>query len=87
MDAFTELLKIIKETPHNWAIFFEFEPSCKLPLITLERFPNGIIGDLEQGTGDWEITGTIEEIINAVNKSNSIRGKDGSSDNQSRPGE
>ena len=77
MDDFTELLKIIKETPYNWAIFFEFGSSGKLPLITLEHFSDDIIGDLEQGTGDWEITGTIEEVINAVSKHNSIRGNDG----------
>lgn len=60
MDKFDELQKVMLEidTCWRWMITLD-EPG----VICVEHFPDGYIGDLESGCGDWEITGTLEQVV------------------------
>lgn len=56
---FDELHKtILKANAYNWAMYFDPDGT-----ITLEHFPDDYAGDLEQSTGDYEISGSLEQIV------------------------
>ena len=56
------LLKLIHENnPKDWAMFFGKDRDGKLEL-TVEHFPDGYMGDIEQNCGDWEVRGNVWEV-------------------------
>jgi len=56
-DMWEELLDLIKDTPYQWAIYFD--PDLH---VILEHFSEDYGGAREQGSGDWEVTGTLDEV-------------------------
>lgn len=60
-----QLLEIVKREPLAWAIYFEPGQDSELPSMTLEHFPSDYCGNIEKGAGDWEVTGTLSEVVKA----------------------
>jgi len=56
-----EVIAFIEKAPRDWLLSFEGGG-----VFELEHFPEGYMGDMEIGTGDWSRNGTMEEILDAL---------------------
>lgn len=57
-QAWKAFLELVKEDPFLWALYPEPDG-----IVTIEYFGEGYTGDLEKGTGDWEVSGTLVQAV------------------------
>jgi hypothetical protein len=60
MKAWEEFLELTEEEPGAWLLYRDFMTGA----VAIEFFdPDHYSGQLEQGTGDWHVSGTLEAVV------------------------
>lgn len=60
MRAWETFLELTEEEPGAWLLYRDFlTGAVTIEFFDLEHYG----GQLEQGTGDWHVTGTLEAIV------------------------
>lgn len=60
-EAWKAFLELAKNNPYIWGLYPDPHG-----LVTIEYFGEGYTGQLEKGTGDWQVSGTLIQAVESA---------------------